>query len=82
MSALNHTIRGCTTAADLDDDCINGVRWIVMATDDRDTLYVTHDVTGDTVPHIFTDPIERQALRRILTAILRQPRRHLAIAAD
>lgn len=81
MSAHNHTIRGCTTAADLDDGALNGVRWLVVAGTDCDTLYITHDATGETISHIFTDPGERQGLHRILRAILRRPQR-LMLAAD
>ena len=82
MSASNHTIRGCTTAADLDANSIYGVRWLVVSAGDRDTLYVTHDDTKETVAHIFTDPAERFGLHRVLAAILRRPHYRLTMAAD
>ena len=79
MTCSDHTIRGCTTAVDYDAMTTHGVNWLAVPGHDRDILYVTCHDGGGTQAHVFSDPGERRALRRVLAAILRQPQRlHLA----
>lgn len=83
MRSTDHTTRGCTTLIDLDTQRDTGVNWLVVPSAGRDTLYITHHDTDETVAHVFIDPGERQGLRRVLAAILQRPaRRSLSVAAD
>ena len=81
MISADHTIRGCTTAMDLDTAATHGVDWLAVPGDGSDTLYVTSHDGGGARAHVFSDPAERRALRRVLSAILHRPEM-LSLASD